>query len=137
LSSIKTFISTECAKENTQNKLTAKQFSADAIQEQAEAMEELIATLTEAYTQQVENLVRFTTEAMKEMMQLLKENKNSNINVMNEEKNKKRQEKQKKYNNAPICKHCGNKPSEAENECWESEKNKDSQPSTWKSNRSN
>jgi hypothetical protein len=46
---IKTFISMEYARENRQNKLTAKQFSANAIQEQAEAMEELISTLTEAH----------------------------------------------------------------------------------------
>ncbi len=89
---IKTFISTEYTRENRQNKLTAKQFSANAIQEQPEATEDLIATLTEAHTRQIENLVRSTTEAMKEMMLLLKENKNSNINVANEEKNKKRQE---------------------------------------------
>jgi hypothetical protein len=37
----------------------------------------------------MEKLVRSTTEAMKEMMLLLKENKNSNTNVPNEEKNKK------------------------------------------------
>jgi hypothetical protein len=49
-SNIKTFISMEYAKENKQNKLTAKQFSANAIQEQAEATEELIATLMEAHT---------------------------------------------------------------------------------------
>ena len=36
----------------------------------------------------MENLVRSTTEAMKEMMLLLKENKNSNINVTNKEKSK-------------------------------------------------
>jgi hypothetical protein len=115
---IKTFISMEYTKENKKNKLTAKQFSANAIQEQAEAMEELIATLTEAHTQQMENLVRSTTEAMKEMVLLLKENKSSNINVTNEEKNKMRQEQRKRYNDAPICKHCGKKhPSKAEDEC--------------------
>jgi hypothetical protein len=33
-------------------------------------------------------------------------------------KSKKQQEKQKKYNNAPICKHCAkNYPSTAEDEC--------------------
>ena len=53
---IKTFISTEYAKENTQNKLTAKQFKANAIDEQAEATEELIAVLTEAHTKQMETL---------------------------------------------------------------------------------
>jgi hypothetical protein len=41
----------------------------------------------------MENLVRSTSEAMKEMMLLLKENKNSNINATKEETNKKRQEK--------------------------------------------
>ena len=87
-SNIKTFISMEYARENKQNKLTVKQFSANAIQEQAETTEELIATLMEAHTQQMGNLVRSTTEAMKEMMQLLKENKNSNINVMNKERKK-------------------------------------------------
>jgi hypothetical protein len=94
-SNIKTFISMEYSKENKQNKLTAKRFSANAIQEQAEATEELIATLTEAHTRQMENLVRSTTEAMKEMMLLLKENKNSNISVTNEEKNKKETRKKR------------------------------------------
>jgi hypothetical protein len=58
----------EYAREDKQNKITVKQFSANAIQEQAEATEELIATLTETHTCQMENLVRSTTEAMKEMM---------------------------------------------------------------------
>jgi hypothetical protein len=86
----------------------------------------------------MENLVRSTAEAMKEVMLLLTENKNSNINETNKEKNKKRQEKQKKYNDTPICRNCGKKhPSKVEDECWELEKNKDSCPSTWKSNKSN
>jgi hypothetical protein len=42
----------------------------------------------------MENLVRSTSEAMKEMMLLLKENENYNINATKEETNKKRQEKQ-------------------------------------------
>jgi hypothetical protein len=92
---IKTFISIEYAKENKQTKLITKQFSANTIHEQAEATEELIATLTEAHTQQMENLVRSTTEAMKEMMLLLKENQNSNINVTNEEKKQKETRKTK------------------------------------------
>ena len=46
---IKTFISTEYAKENKQNKLTAKQLKANAINEQVEATEELIAALTETH----------------------------------------------------------------------------------------
>jgi hypothetical protein len=131
---IKTFISAEYAKENKQNKLSAKHFKANAIQEQAEATEELIANLTEAHTRQMETLVKTTTEAMKEMMLLLKENKTPTTKATDEEKKKKRDEKKKKYNDAPVCKNCGEKhPSKAEDECWELEKNKDSRPLTWKS----
>jgi hypothetical protein len=131
---IKTFISAEYAKENKQNKLSAKHFKANAVQEQAEATEELIATLTEAHTRQMETLVKTTTDAMKEMMLLLKENKSPANKATDEEKKKKRDEKKKKYNDAPVCKNCGKKhPSKAEDECWELEKNKDSRPVTWKS----
>ena len=130
---IKTFISAEYAKENKQNKLTAKQFKANAIDEQAEATKELIAALTEAHTKQMETLIKSTTDTMKEMMLLLKDNKSSNnsTKLTDEEKKKKRDEKRKKYNDAPICKHCGKKhPTKAEGEL---EKNKDSRPSNWKS----
>jgi hypothetical protein len=72
---IKIFISTEYTKENKQNKLTAKHFKVNALQELAEAMEELIAMLKDAHTKQMENLVKTTTKAMKEMMLLIKENK--------------------------------------------------------------
>ena len=52
-------------------------------------------------------------------------------------KEKKREENCQKYNNAPICKHCGKKhPTKAEDDCWELEKNKDSRPSNWKSAKS-
>jgi hypothetical protein len=51
---IKTFISTEYLKANKQNKLTAKQFRANAVEEQAKATDELIAQLTEAHTHQMD-----------------------------------------------------------------------------------
>ena len=136
---IKTFISTEYAKENKQNKLTAKQFKANAIDKQAETTEELIAALTEAHTKQMETLIKSTTETMKEMMLLLKDNKNPNNSnkLTDEEKKKKREEKHKKYNEAPICKHCAKKhPTKAEEDYWELEKNKESRPSNWKSTKS-
>jgi hypothetical protein len=69
---IKTFISAEHAKENKQNKFTAKNFKANMIEEQAEATEELIAALTKKHTQQMEILIKSTTNAMKEMMALIK-----------------------------------------------------------------
>jgi hypothetical protein len=49
---------------------------------------------------------------------------------MNDEKEKKMEEKRKKYNNAPVYKNCGKKhPAKPEDERWELEKNKDSCPS--------
>ena len=86
---IKTFISAEYAKENKQNKLSAKHFKVNTMQEQAEATEELIAHLTEAHTRQMETLVQTTTAAMKEMMLLLKENKTPINKVPDEEKQRK------------------------------------------------
>jgi hypothetical protein len=137
---IKTFIATEYARENKQNKLTAKQFKANLIEEQAEATEELIATLTENHTRQMETLIKSTTDAMKEMMQLIKSNGNTPTNptkATDEEKKKKRDEKRKKYNEAPVCTHCGKKhPSKKEEDCWELEKNKALRPTNWKSSKS-
>ena len=80
-------------------------------------------------------------EAMKEMMNQIAKNDaktpdNSN-KVNKEEKQKKHDEKLKKYNVTPICKHCGkNHPSKKEDECWKLEANKASRPSTWKSSKS-
>ena len=134
---IKTFISTEYARENKQNKLTAKNFKANMIQEQAEATEELIAALTEKHTEQMETLIKSTTDAMKEMMALIKNDKKEPSGQSNDEKKKKREERRKKYNDAPVCKHCSKKhPAKAEDECWELEKNKDSRPANWKSAKS-
>jgi hypothetical protein len=104
------------------------------IKEQAKATEELIAALTENHTRQMETLIKSTTDAMKEMMSLIKKEQIAPNNQSNDEKKKKREEKCKWYNDAPICKHCRKKhPAKAEDECWELEKNKGSRPSNWKS----
>jgi len=107
---IKLFMSTEYAKENKQNKQTAKQLKVNATEEQAEATEELIANLTEAHTRKIESLIKANTEAMKEMMSLIKEKiiaLTNPTNSTNEEKKKKREERQKKFLTAPVCKYCG------------------------------
>jgi hypothetical protein len=88
---IKTFISVEYARKNKQNKLTAKQFKANTMEEQVEATEELIAALTENHTRQMEMLIRSTTDATKEMMQLIKNQATTQTNptkVSNKEKKK-------------------------------------------------
>ncbi len=136
---IKTFIFIEYAKKNKQNKLTANQFNTNAINKLVEATEELIAALTEVHTRQMETLIKSNTENMKEMMLLIKDNKNPTnpTKLTDEEKKKKRDEKQKKYNDTPICKHCGKKhTTKAEDDCWELEKNTESRPSNLKSTKS-
>ncbi len=42
------------------------------MEEQAEAMEELIATITKNHTRQMEAFIKSTTKAIKEMMLILK-----------------------------------------------------------------
>ena len=134
---IKTFISAEYAKENKQNKMTAKTFKANMLEEQAEATEELIAAITEKHTQQMETLIKNTTDAMKQMLALINNNKKDPGKQTDEEKKKKRDERRKKFNDAPICKNCGKKhPTKTEDECWELEKNKESRPTNWKSTKS-
>ena len=136
---IKTFISAEHAKENKQNKLTAKNFKANMIEEQAEATEELIAALTEKHTQQIESLIKSNTEAMKQMMSLIKNDRKElgDKKQPDEEKKKKREERRQRFNDAPVCKHCGKKhPTKKEEECWELETNKASRHANWKSSKS-
>jgi hypothetical protein len=57
----------------------------------------------------MEMLIKSTTDAMKEMMSLIKSKSKAPNNATYNEKKKKRKEKHKKCNNAPICKHCGKK----------------------------
>jgi hypothetical protein len=108
---IKTFISTEHTKENKWNKLTKKNFKANMIKEQAKATEELIAALTENHMRQMKTLIKSTTDAMKEMMSLIKNEQKAPNNQLNDEKKKKGEERCKWYNNAPICKPCRKKTS--------------------------
>ena len=117
----------------------ACQFKVNAIEEQAEVTEELIHALTKSHTKQMEALIRSTTEAMKEMIALIKADKGTNISSKesSNEKKKKREEKNQKYNAAPTCKNCGKKhPSKPEDECWELEKNAASRPTNWNSSKS-
>ncbi len=139
---IKSFIATEYSRENKQNKFTAKQYKANAMEEQAEATEERIANLTESHTCQMEILIKNTREAMKEMMALVKSENNpsenkplTNNNDMSKGGRKKRTEERcKMYKNAPICKHCNRKhPAKKEEECWELKANAASCPLYWKS----
>jgi hypothetical protein len=72
---------------------------------------------------------------MKEMMSLVKDKTitpTNPTNSTNKEKKKKREERQKKFLNAPVCKHCGKKhPFKAEDACWELDKNAASRPAAW------
>ncbi len=88
----------------------------------------------------MEALIKCTTKAMKEMMLILENKSKTPANLDNATetvKQQKHNEKCKKYNKAPICKHCGKKhPLKKEDEGWEPEANKLSCLSTWKSTKS-
>ena len=58
------------------------------IKEQAKVMEELIAVLTEKHTQQMETLIKSTTEAMKQMLSLINNEKKEPGKQSDEEKKK-------------------------------------------------
>jgi hypothetical protein len=68
------------------NKLTAKNFKANMIEEQAKDMEELITALAEKHTQQMEALIKSTMDAMKEMMSLIKNEKKESKGQTSKEK---------------------------------------------------
>jgi hypothetical protein len=78
----------------------------------------------------METLIKSTTNAMREMMSMIKNNyqapnnQSNNQQAPNNQSNKKkREERRKKYNDSPICKYCGKKhPTKPEDECWELEK---------------
>jgi hypothetical protein len=75
------------------------------MEEQAEATKELIANLMESHTYQMEILIKSTTEAMKEMMALVKSENRPPRNNNEKSKGEKRKISNKKckiYNNAPI-----------------------------------
>ncbi len=94
---IKIFISNDYAKENKQTKISAKQFKANLIKEQAEITEELIKNLTQAHTKQMEALIKSTTDAMKKMMMLVKASTNNqNQNNWNQNKSNAKAEEEKK-----------------------------------------
>ncbi len=95
---IQTFISAEYAKENKQNKLTAKNFKANMIKEQAEATEELIAALTKNHMRQIKTLIKSTTEAIQEMMSLIKNDQKAPNSQPNNGRKKRQEERRKRYN---------------------------------------
>jgi hypothetical protein len=84
----------------------------------------------------MEALIKSTTDAMKEMMQLIKSKSKTQQNpskTLDKEKKKKQDDKRKKYNEAPDCNHCSKKHQlKKEDKCWELEKNKASRPHNWK-----
>jgi hypothetical protein len=59
---IKIFISNKYGKENKQTKISAKQFKANLIEEQAAITEELINNLTQAHTKTNGGAIKLTTD---------------------------------------------------------------------------
>ncbi len=127
------FISPKYAKDNKQNKLTAKQFKAKRMEEQAKANEELIANLIEALTKQMEILIKSPTESMKEMVNLMTLMVKGPANTNHNEEKTNWQERQKKYRDVPVYNYCNRKHlHKSESECWVLESNTSSRPTNWK-----
>ena len=132
----------EYAKSNKHEAITAKKAGyANALKEQAEVTEELIANITHSHSQQIEALVKATTESMKEMIALLKSQESKKEEKQGghtkSDRQKKKEEKQRKWREAKPCVHCGNKhPSKEDNLCWELEVNAAARPQGWKSTKS-
>jgi hypothetical protein len=94
----------------------------------------LIATLTENHTPQMEALIKSTTYAMKEMMQLMKKKPKHHRIPQNCWTRTRRKREMKNANGTmkhQFASTAGKMhPLKKEDECWELEKNKASHPNT-------
>jgi hypothetical protein len=77
------------------------------MQEQAKAIEELIAALTDTHTLQMETLIKSAMDTRKEMMLLIKENKNPTTPTNKQMKRRKRRGT-KKVKNTMTCQSVSN-----------------------------
>lgn len=133
---IKVFISEEYCKAQKRGELTAKQAGFGS----ANAMQEAITDVTKDQA----NLATNVVEALKEMKQTIAElqkkvnaatpsptTKSADTGKTYAEK---RAERKKRFQDAPICKHCNAKhPSVEEEKCWELEANAADRKPGWKS----
>jgi hypothetical protein len=138
---LKVVMCTEFVKLNRQDATTARatgHASANAVEEYAQATEELVAELTEKHAKQIETL----STAMLQLTAAIKSNSNvapaasATTPAANTGKTpaqlSKAQKWAEKCKNATTCPHCSNiHPNRTHDQCWHLEKNAAKRPAGW------
>ena len=137
---IKVFISDEYCKAQKRGGLTAKQAGFGA----ANAIQEALSDVTKDQA----NLAMNVVDALKEMKLTIAElqkkinqpaaSPTATPTETGKSYAERRAERRKRFQDAPICKHCNNKhPGVEESKCWELEANAADRKPGWKSKKSN
>lgn len=139
-SNLKTMMSTEYSKLNRQDSTTARatgHASANAVEELAQATEELVAELTEKHSKQIEALIKANNEAMAKLTAALLDNKTQATaappaRTPTAAQTTKQQRWAEKCKNATTCPHCSKiHPNRSHDQCWHLEKNASKRPAGW------
>ena len=140
---IKVFTCEEYTKAQKRGAITARQAGFGS----ANAMQEAITDITKDQANLATNVVDALKEMKTTIAELQKKVDQKGTTAASESTEagksksayyaKKRAERKKKMEAAPICKHCNRKhPSQPEDKCWELEANAATRPSGWKSKKS-
>jgi len=137
---LKIVMCTEYAKLNRQDSTTARatgHASVNAVEEFAQATEELVAELTEKHAKQIEALIKANNEAMQQLTTAILSNKGGptpTLKVPTGEQSTKAQRWAEKCRNATTCPHCNKiHPNRTHDQCWHLEKNAAKRPAGWTS----
>jgi len=135
---LKIVMCTEYAKLNRQDATTARatgHASVNAVEEFAQATEELVAELTEKHAKQIEALIKANNEAMQQLTTAILSNKGGptpTLKVPTGEQSTKAQRWAEKCRNATTCPHCNKiHPNRTHDQCWHLEKNAAKRPAGW------
>jgi len=136
---LKTMMSMEFSKLNRQEATSARangHASVNAVEEFAQATEELVAELTEKHSKQIEALVKSNNDAIAKLtaaLLSLQTPTNPAPVPKTTGKTSKQQLWAEKCRNATICPHCNKvHPNRTHDQCWHLEKNAAKRPAGWK-----
>ena len=148
---LKTMMSIEYSKLNRQDSVTARatgHASANAVEEYAQATEELVAELTEKNAKQIEALIKANNDAMAKLTAALLDNKTPANGAATPKptaatptttgtQSAKAQRWAEKCRNATTCPHCSKiHPNRTHDQCWHLEKNAAKRPAGWTASKS-
>ena len=139
---LKIVMCTEYAKLNRQDATTARatgHASANAVEEFAQATEELVAELTEKHAKQIEALIKANNDAMQQLTAAINSNKAPapatpapTARAPTAAQTTKSLRWAEKCRNATTCPHCSKiHPNRTHDQCWHLEKNAANRPAGW------